>query len=62
MGDDHPPLDRRPLQNSGVVCSGEPDVLDADDVEIGFTADQAPNYVAIEVLVRRESQHDGARC
>jgi hypothetical protein len=31
MGDDHPALDRRPLQNSGVVCSGEPDVLDADE-------------------------------
>jgi len=62
MGDDHPPLDRRPLQNSEVVCSGEPDVLDADDVEVGLPAEQSSNYVAVEVLVRRESQHESARC
>ena len=57
MGDDHPPLDRRPLQNSGVVRSGEPSVLDADDVEVGFPAKQSPDDVAVEILVCRESQH-----
>ena len=62
MGDDHPPLDRRPLQNSGVVRSGEPGVLDADDVEVGFPAKQSPDDVAVEVLVCRESQHRRALC
>ena len=59
MGDDHPPLDRRPLQNSGVVRSGESSVLDADDVEVEFPAKQSPDDVAVEVLVCRESQHGG---
>ena len=54
MCDDHPPLDRRPLQNSGVVRSGEPRVLDADDVEVGFPAKQSADDVAVEVLVCRE--------
>ena len=42
------------LQNSGVVRSGEPRVLDADDVEVGFPAKQSADDVAVEVLVCRE--------
>ena len=54
MGDDHPSLDRRPLQNSGVVRASEPSVLDADDVDVGFPAKQSPDDVAVEVLVSRD--------
>ena len=62
MGDDHPPLDCRPLQNSKVVRCGEPGVLDADDVEVGLPTKQSPDDVAVEVLVCRESQHGRAWC
>ena len=46
----------------GSSGSGEPGVLDADDVEVGFPAKQSPDDVAVEVLVCRESQHRTARC
>ena len=42
--------------------AGEPGILDAHDVEVGFPAKQSSDDVAVEVLVCRESQHGRARC
>jgi hypothetical protein len=52
-----PPLAGGPFQHSPVVSSFQPCILDTADVQIWQSAQGAIDYVHVEVLVCRETQH-----
>jgi hypothetical protein len=55
MGQEDSSLQGRPLEDRVVVGAGEPDVLDADCVELWETPEQTPQDVVVEVFVRQEA-------
>ena len=57
MGDEDTVFPSGEVKDSGIIGSGQADILNANNVEIGAAAQQAAQDIVVEVLISGEAQH-----
>jgi hypothetical protein len=61
VGKQKPSVPVRPVQHPVITSGSEPNILDANQIQIALVAEQAPHEAAIEILVGEQPDHVSSR-
>ncbi len=59
VGEENPLFARCPIQDGGIVCTGQAGLLNRADIDVRLATQLRPDQVRVEVFVSRESNHAG---